>query len=86
LNDPEGKIFIERKNIIFSGTGSAKLISLLPEGSHCFPECMYLLEDLSFLAFETFITGYSADIAYSEPIYIKEFYNTSLVKQHSPNI
>jgi tRNA threonylcarbamoyladenosine biosynthesis protein TsaB len=86
LNDPEGKIFTERKNIIFSGNGSAKLISLLPDGSHCFPECMYLLEDLSILAFETFITGYSVDIAYSEPIYIKEFHNTSLVKQHSPNI
>jgi tRNA threonylcarbamoyladenosine biosynthesis protein TsaB len=86
LNEPEGKSLIEKKHIVYSGNGSAKLISLLPEGSHCFPECMYLLEDLSFLAYETFITGYSADIAYSEPIYIKEFHNTSLVKQHSPNI
>jgi tRNA threonylcarbamoyladenosine biosynthesis protein TsaB len=86
LNDSEGKILIERKNIIFSGNGSAKLISLLPDGSHCFPECMYLLEDLSFLAYNAFITGYSEDIAYSEPIYIKDFHNASLVKQHSPNI
>ena len=86
LNDPEGKTFIERKNIIYSGNGSAKLVSLLPEGTHCFPECMYLLEDLSFLAYKTFITGYSTDIAYSEPIYIKDFHNASLVKQHGPNI
>ncbi|MCX6263489.1 MAG: tRNA (adenosine(37)-N6)-threonylcarbamoyltransferase complex dimerization subunit type 1 TsaB [Bacteroidetes bacterium] len=86
LNDPEGKIFTERKNIIYSGNGSAKLISLLPEGTFCFPECIYLLEDLSFLAYKTFITGYSTDIAYSEPIYIKDFHNTSLVKQHGANI
>ena len=86
LNDSEGKSLIERKNLIYSGNGSAKLVSLLPEGTHCFPECMYLLEDLSFLAFETFITGYSTDIAYSEPIYIKDFHNASLVKQHGPNI
>jgi tRNA threonylcarbamoyladenosine biosynthesis protein TsaB len=86
LNDSEGKTFIERKNIIYSGNGSVKLISLLPEVSHCFPECMYLLKDLSFLAYNAFITGYSEDIAYSEPIYIKDFHNTSLVKQHSPNI
>ena len=86
LSDSEGKIFIERKNIIYSGNGSAKLISLLPEGTSCFPECMYLLEDLSFLAYKTFITGYSTDIAYSEPIYIKDFHNASLVKQHRANI
>ena len=38
LNDSEGKSLIERKNLIYSGNGSAKLVSLLPEGTHCFPE------------------------------------------------
>jgi len=81
LTEPKGKTLIERKYIIYSGNGAAKLKSLLPEGTPCFPECMYLLEDLSFLAFETLKTGYRQDIAYSQPIYIKDFHNASLLKQ-----
>jgi tRNA threonylcarbamoyladenosine biosynthesis protein TsaB len=81
LTEPEGKTLIEKKYIIYSGNGTTKLKTMLPEGTYCFPECMYLLEDLSLLAFETLITGYSEDIAYSEPIYIKDFHNTSLLNQ-----
>lgn len=86
LNEPEGIALINKKNIIYSGSGSAKLGKLLPGNTLCFPACMYTMEDLAQLAFEVFMSGNITDLAYSEPIYIKDFHNTSLVKQQGSNI
>jgi len=86
LNEPEGNMLINKKNIIYSGNGAAKLSQLLPGHIPCFPACMYSIEDLAQLAFHAFLAGYPTDIAYSEPFYIKDFYNASLIKQQGANI
>lgn len=80
LDSKEGENYIKRKNIIFSGAGSKKLLSLHLPDANIYPDLTYSPSDICKQAFQQWITGSVTDLAYSEPIYIKEFYNTSVAK------
>ena len=82
LDSPEGKNIIKRKNIIFSGSGSKKLLALNLEEAELFPNLTYYPSDICKQAFQQWITGSVTNVAYLEPIYIKDFYNTSIAKSH----
>jgi len=80
LDTPEGKNIINRKNIIFSGAGSKKLQDPAFGPFQVFPHITYSPSDICKLGYQQWITGSVTNLAYSEPIYIKEFYNTSFSK------
>lgn len=80
LDTPEGKNIINRKNIIFSGSGSKKLQDSAFSTFPIFPNITYSPSDICKQGYQQWITGSVTDLAYSEPIYIKDFYNASLSK------
>ncbi|MBU3743046.1 MAG: tRNA (adenosine(37)-N6)-threonylcarbamoyltransferase complex dimerization subunit type 1 TsaB [Sediminibacterium sp.] len=80
LDTPEGINIIKRKNIIFSGSGSKKLHTLQLQEPEIFPDLTYSPSDICKQAFQQRITGSITNLAYTEPIYIKEFYNSSFTK------
>ena len=80
LDTEEAKNIIKRKNIIFSGPGSKKLHTIdLPEAA-VISDLTYSPSDICKLGLQEWRTGSVTDLAYLEPIYIKEFYNTSFNK------
>lgn len=63
--------------IIFSGSGHNKLKQVLLNKNVSFLECRHSAADLAKLALKSFASGHFADLAYSEPLYVKAFYDTS---------
>lgn len=82
LDSPEGENYINRKNIIFSGSGSKKIQTPLTPDLPIFPDITYSPTDICKQSFQQWITGSVTDLAYCEPIYVKEFYNTSVAKSN----
>ncbi|OQY95668.1 MAG: tRNA (adenosine(37)-N6)-threonylcarbamoyltransferase complex dimerization subunit type 1 TsaB [Sphingobacteriales bacterium UTBCD1] len=61
--------------ILFFGSGSKKFISLLNHDNAFFKDVNFDASDLSSIATEKFIAHRFADLAYSEPEYLKEFFS-----------
>lgn len=64
-------------HLIFTGNGVEKLHKLLPPGAISFPGLVYEVNDLVTMSFEKLSGGSAADLAYTEPLYIKDFYQAS---------
>jgi len=65
------------KKLVFCGNGSKKLQNFIPESLSRFKTILSNASYLAILAFEKFDTEQFADLAYTEPMYIKEFYTLS---------
>ena len=74
-NEHSLKELIGCSPFIFSGNGVGKLMHLLPPDSTAFPGFCYEPQDIIFLADMTNDGAFISDIAYTEPFYIKEFFN-----------
>lgn len=67
---------ITEHKIIFSGSGAAKFENLMKGNSNAvFATHMHNIKHVSILAYKAFINNHFADLAYSEPFYLKEFFN-----------
>lgn len=64
--------------VLFCGSGSKKLKSMIPGNKNAFfSETGNTADSFAGLAYSKFVKGLTADIAYAEPLYIKEFYTTA---------
>lgn len=68
---------LNRKKMAFFGSGADKFITLVSELDACFQRIEADASHLGSLSYEKFINKQFSDIAYSEPLYLKEFYNNA---------
>lgn len=74
----DGKNFdalLNEKKIIFSGNGSNKLKEILFHTNALFSPIVATAADMAHLSNESFLKKRFADLAYVEPLYLKEFYS-----------
>ena len=68
--------FLLKNNIYFFGNGAAKCEKIITNKNAHFIKKSYNPLYMSILANEDFINKQFSDLAYTEPFYIKEFYNS----------
>ena len=68
--------WLDKKEIVFSGNGSAKWKEMQQHANARFSDAVYTPQDIAFLADESFNQYFFSDLAYTDPIYLKEFYST----------
>ncbi len=68
---------LEKQAILFIGSGSEKLKGILSHPQARFQNVQHNAGHLAQLALKAFADQSFADIAYSEPLYLKAFYDTS---------
>ena len=66
--------FLSSHKILFCGNGSKKLQNILSSPNASFIETIPNASELSDLSQNCYINKQFANLAYSEPLYIKEFY------------
>ena len=69
--------YLSKHEIIFSGSGSKKYKQLVSHPNAIFSEIQFSAEHLASLSFKKFLHREFSDVAYSEPLYLKEFYTVS---------
>lgn len=74
LNEGAFKEELDKSKIIFFGSGSEKLKSLNTNANALFQNIGWSVSDLVELGEENFSASNFADLAYTEPSYLKEFY------------
>jgi tRNA threonylcarbamoyladenosine biosynthesis protein TsaB len=74
-NENNLKDMIGDSPFIFSGNGVSKLMHLLPSDAIVFPGFCYDPEDIIFLSDMNKSGASISDLAYTEPFYIKDFFN-----------
>ena len=70
--------FLAQKTIIFSGSGRSKMRNICLHKNARFNEIAHDATHLSLLALSNYGSKKFADLAYSEPFYLKEFYTRHL--------
>ena len=69
---------LEKHSITFFGNGSAKWKSLVPSSNAYFADLAFSAKDMIALAEAQFQRKAFTDLAYSEPLYVKEFFTTQI--------
>jgi tRNA threonylcarbamoyladenosine biosynthesis protein TsaB len=72
---------LKESTIVFSGKGSLKLHGLLKHDNAIFSNIKHKATHLAKLSAHAFAEKKFADLAYSEPFYLKEFYNPITIKK-----
>ncbi len=67
---------VEAKQIIFSGSGSIKFQKLMQHSNAIFSQVKHDAGHMQTIAEKLYSLKHFADLAYCEPFYLKEFYNT----------
>ena len=67
---------LSEKRIGFAGNGAAKWKDICHHPNALFPESMENSRHFSHMAFSAYQNKHYADLAYAEPFYTKEFFNT----------
>jgi tRNA threonylcarbamoyladenosine biosynthesis protein TsaB len=81
LNSESFSDLLTENLIFFSGSGHAKLKSVLKYNNALFATTIYAAQDMVTLAEAAFAVKALASLAYSEPFYGKEFYSTAPLKK-----
>jgi len=68
---------LAKHNIIFSGNGNHKLKDLIRHENAIFSNTTHQIAQLAHLSAKAFIQKKFSDLAYSEPFYLKEFFDGS---------
>ena len=76
INENSFANFLLKNNIYFFGNGASKCESFITNKNAHFIKNIYNSLYMSILANEEFINKQFSDLAYTEPFYIKEFYNS----------
>jgi tRNA threonylcarbamoyladenosine biosynthesis protein TsaB len=66
--------FLQYEKVVFSGSGQQKFESIIQHSNALFSKARYTTEQVNRLAQRDFSTKKFADLAYSEPFYLKNFY------------
>jgi tRNA threonylcarbamoyladenosine biosynthesis protein TsaB len=66
--------YLSDHRVIFSGSGSLKLEKILHHSNAIFLNAQHSAADMVMLSIKAFGNKHFADIAYSEPFYLKEFF------------
>jgi tRNA threonylcarbamoyladenosine biosynthesis protein TsaB len=66
---------LESQPVIFSGTGHQKLAGVISSPNACFLNLQHNASHLAIRALTAYQSNCFADLAYSEPLYVKEFFN-----------
>jgi tRNA threonylcarbamoyladenosine biosynthesis protein TsaB len=74
LNECTFKEYLDCHSIVFSGSGRMKFKSILQHPNAIFTDVQHHAGHLAMLAAEAFKQKQFADVAYSEPFYLKEFF------------
>lgn len=74
IDDPRLISFLPAGNILFCGNGSKKLQKISPDSQYIFDTSVSNASHLAELSQNCYVNKQFADIAYTEPLYIKEFY------------
>jgi tRNA threonylcarbamoyladenosine biosynthesis protein TsaB len=74
LNEYTFKEYLDNYPIIFSGSGHIKFKSILKHRNALFTDIQHHAGHLAILAAKAFEQKQFADVAYSEPFYLKEFF------------
>jgi len=69
--------FSSEKKLVLSGSGAAKASKIIASDNVSLSEIQYTLDDVNEIAQEKFAISAFADVAYSEPNYLKAFYTTA---------
>ncbi|MGI8951218.1 MAG: tRNA (adenosine(37)-N6)-threonylcarbamoyltransferase complex dimerization subunit type 1 TsaB [Chitinophagaceae bacterium] len=80
LNENSFANLLDKNTIIFFGSGHQKLKNILHNSNAIFSNCKYNACNLIHLAYNAFIQHQFADLAYSEPFYLKEFFSSNFKK------
>ena len=67
--------YIEKNIIYFLGNGSIKCLNIVQHPNANFVDSTYSVRDMASSSLDNFKLQTFADLAYSEPFYLKEFYN-----------
>jgi tRNA threonylcarbamoyladenosine biosynthesis protein TsaB len=65
------------KKIILTGNGASKTLPIVDSKNFCLIESKRCIENLALITYEKFYNRALADLAYFEPVYLKEFYTTA---------
>lgn len=76
LNETSFLNTLEKEKIIFFGSGASKWQKVCTHPNASFTTYLALPEAMADLAYKYFLDHRFADLAYSEPFYLKEFQNT----------
>ena len=66
--------YLLKHEIVFAGSGSKKLKQLVSHSNAVFTEIQISAEHLALLSHTKFMAREFSDVAYTEPLYLKEFY------------
>jgi tRNA threonylcarbamoyladenosine biosynthesis protein TsaB len=84
LSNDSFSTFLESGKLIFTGNGSEKWSGLCNHPHALFKNIPFTSADLAIPAYQRFQRGQFSPLAYTDPIYIKEFY-TAPSKNNSPS-
>ena len=77
LLDPLSFSSLLNNGVIFTGSGRQKLEALIPGKNAIFSDTQHNASHLATRALISYHANRFADLAYSEPLYVKEFFDTS---------
>jgi tRNA threonylcarbamoyladenosine biosynthesis protein TsaB len=88
IESPQAKILdesafqstLEKKSIVFCGSGSVKFQSICQHQNAIFSNVQHQADDMSVLAFNALEEKTFANLAYCEPLYLKSFYSPASKK------
>lgn len=66
--------FLQSQKVVFSGSGQKKVESIINHQNAIFSQIAHTIEQVNMLAQKAFNNKKFADLAYSEPFYLKNFY------------
>ncbi|MFT3932522.1 MAG: tRNA (adenosine(37)-N6)-threonylcarbamoyltransferase complex dimerization subunit type 1 TsaB [Chitinophagaceae bacterium] len=66
--------WLQKNEIVFFGSGSYKWKELVQHDNAVFIESFYTPQDIAFVSYHEFRQETFSDLAYAEPVYLKDFY------------
>lgn len=75
LEENSFSAWLNKHEIIFFGSGSNKWKELVKNDNAIFKDIFYTVQDIAFIADNMFKQDVFSDLAYSEPVYLKDFYS-----------
>lgn len=77
VQSPAFEFIPKGTSCVFFGSGLEKCLEFLPDGALTYPNFTHSAKHLHAPAFQQYLNGAFADMAYFEPEYLKDFYTSS---------
>jgi tRNA threonylcarbamoyladenosine biosynthesis protein TsaB len=73
LDENSYAMYLQKSTLVFFGSGAAKWKTIIQQSNVLFTNLTCLPEAFAELSYQYYNTGFFSDLAYSSPLYIKEF-------------